>query len=77
MRHGVRRTFETHADIRAILLGTGDQEIVETAPRDRYWGCGADGTGPNRLGQILMEVREALRQPGADAGDGGGDARGG
>ena len=77
MRRGVRCKFETHADIRAILLGTGDEEIVEAAPRDRYWGCGADGTGLNRLGQILMEVREALRRRGADAGEGGGDARGG
>jgi N-glycosidase YbiA len=77
MRRGVLRKFETHADIRAILLGTGDEEIVEAAPRDRYWGCGADGTGLNRLGQILVEVREALRRRGADAGEGGGDARGG
>ena len=62
MRRAVLRKFETHADIREILLGTGDEEIVENAPGDRYWGCGADGTGKNKLGQILMEVREILRQ---------------
>src|SRR6266542_1117418 len=62
MRRGVLRKFETHADIQAILLGTDDEEIVEDAPRDSYWGCGADGRGKNRLGQILMEVREHLRQ---------------
>ena len=63
MRAAVRRKFETHADIRAILLATGDGELVENAPGDYYWGCGADGSGQNRLGHILMEVRAALRGP--------------
>lgn len=62
MRRGVLRKFETHADLRAVLLGTGDEEIVENAPGDYYWGCGADGSGKNRLGQILMEVRATLRE---------------
>ena len=62
MRRGVLRKFETHADLRATLLGTGDEEIVENAPGDYYWGCGADGSGKNRLGKILMEVRAILRE---------------
>ena len=61
MRQAVRRKFETHADIREILLSTGNDRIVENAPRDYYWGCGADGSGQNKLGRILMEVRDALR----------------
>lgn len=61
MRRAVLRKFEMHDDIRALLLATGDQEIVENAPRDYYWGCGADGSGKNMLGKILMEVREKLR----------------
>jgi ribA/ribD-fused uncharacterized protein len=63
MRRAVLRKFETHPDIRAILLGTGDEELVENAPGDYYWGCGADGTGQNKLGRILMEVRSTLREP--------------
>jgi predicted NAD-dependent protein-ADP-ribosyltransferase YbiA (DUF1768 family) len=35
--------------------------IVENSPFDDYWGCGKDGSGQNKLGQILMEVRELLR----------------
>ena len=62
MLQGVLKKFETHADIRAILLGTGDQDIIENAPNDYYWGCGADGTGKNKLGQTLMHVRAILRQ---------------
>jgi ribA/ribD-fused uncharacterized protein len=62
MRRAVGRKFEAHEQLRTLLLATGDEEIVEDAPSDYYWGCGADGSGENRLGQILMEVRELLRQ---------------
>lgn len=61
MRKAVLRKFETHKDIREELLSTGDAEIVENSPIDYYWGCGADGSGKNMLGIILMEVREILR----------------
>jgi ribA/ribD-fused uncharacterized protein len=61
MLQGVMQKFETHADIRSVLLATRDQMLVENAPNDYYWGCGADGSGQNKLGQILMEVRNLLR----------------
>lgn len=62
MRAAVQAKFAQHADLRAILLGTGDGEIIENAPRDYYWGCGATGTGKNMLGIILMETRAALHE---------------
>ncbi len=62
MQQAVLQKFRTHADIREILLATGDELIVENAPIDYYWGCGKDGSGKNRLGEILMAVREILRQ---------------
>jgi ribA/ribD-fused uncharacterized protein len=61
MRDALRAKFTQHKDIQAVLLGTGDAELVEAAPNDYYWGCGQDGTGKNRLGRILMEVRDELR----------------
>ncbi len=61
MRRAVRAKFEQNPDIRAVLLGTGDAELIENAPHDYYWGCGADGTGKNILGKVLMEVRGDLR----------------
>lgn len=61
MLAGVLRKFETHADIRAVLLATGEELLVENAPGDYYWGCGADGSGQNKLGQVLMTVRAILR----------------
>jgi N-glycosidase YbiA len=64
MRRAVLKKFETHADIRAVLLGTGDDEIIENAPNDYYWGIGKTGTGKNMLGKILMETRVLLSKSG-------------
>lgn len=61
MRRAVRRKFEKHEGLRRQLLATGDEELVEASPTDFYWGCGGDGTGQNKLGRILIEVREGLR----------------
>lgn len=62
MRRAIRAKFETHPELCALLLATGDEEIIEKTSGDYYWGCGTDGTGKNRLGTILMEMREAFRE---------------
>ncbi|MBV9850299.1 MAG: NADAR family protein [Armatimonadetes bacterium] len=62
MRRAVLAKFQTHADIREILLSTGSEELVEDAPNDYYRGCGKERTGKNMLGKILMETREKLRR---------------
>jgi len=61
MRKCVFKKFETYADIREILLNTGQSDIVEDSPYDDYWGIGRDGNGKNMLGKILVETREKLR----------------
>lgn len=61
MRKAVWAKFSTHPALKALLLSTGDEEIVENAPGDYYWGCGADGSGRNMLGRILVETRARLR----------------
>lgn len=61
MRRAVLQKFQSHEDIREILLATGDELLVENAPGDYYWGCGKDGSGKNKLGEILMDVRGVLR----------------
>ena len=63
MSEAVFAKFDQNADVRDLLLSTGDEEIVEKTTRDHYWGCGTDGTGKNMLGKILMEVRAKLREP--------------
>ena len=62
MREAVETKFRAHADIRAILLATGEEELVENAPGDYYWGIGKEGTGKNMLGKILAETRAKLRR---------------
>ena len=62
-------------DLKAMLLGTGERELVEASPMDRIWGIGFGeakaGTvgrqkwGLNLLGKALMVVRGELRE--ADA----------
>lgn len=56
-----------------ILLGTGRKTLVEASPYDRIWGIGMTAEvadrhgyphvwkGKNKLGFILMEVRDVLR----------------
>ncbi|MFG2045609.1 NADAR family protein [Dactylosporangium sp. NPDC048998] len=61
MRRGVAAKFATHADIRAVLLDTGDEELVEDTGTDHYWGRGRSGAGKNMLGRILMRTRTQLR----------------
>jgi N-glycosidase YbiA len=62
MRQAIRHKFSAHEDIRAVLLNTGDAQLVENAPHDYYWGIGKNGSGKNMLGVILMQVRAELRQ---------------
>lgn len=62
MREAVLKKFLTHTDIREILLTTGDNLIVENSPTDYFWGCGAEKTGHNHLGKVLMSVREEIRK---------------
>ncbi|MDQ0370892.1 NADAR family protein [Catenuloplanes indicus] len=61
MRRAVTAKFTAHPGIRAVLLDTGDAEIVEDTGTDHYWGRGRTGTGKNRLGRILMRTRTQLR----------------
>ena len=62
MYEAVRKKFETHPHPRQLLLATGQQELIENAPMDGFWGCGPDGAGNNHLGKILMRVRAELGQ---------------
>lgn len=60
MREAVMAKFTQHEELRELLLSTGQAKIVEHTTNDSYWGDGGNGKGKNRLGQILMEVRDRL-----------------
>jgi len=62
MRVALRAKFEQHPDLRALLLSTGDAQLIEHTDRDAFWGDGGDGSGHNMLGRLLMELRGRLSE---------------
>jgi N-glycosidase YbiA len=60
MLGALRAKFTQHLNLRARLLATGDARLVEHTTRDTYWADGGDGTGRNRLGDLLMRMRAEL-----------------
>ncbi len=60
MRDALRAKFDQHPKLKSLLLSTGDAELIEHTRNDRYWADGGDGTGKNRLGILLMELRAKL-----------------
>jgi ribA/ribD-fused uncharacterized protein len=66
MHHILYQKFTTSTTARSVLLGTGDQELIEgNMWHDTYWGkcqCSTHyGMGTNMLGKILMKVRNEVR----------------
>lgn len=50
-----------NAELARLLLATGDKRLEETNSwGDKFWGV-SGGEGRNRLGELLMEVRQVLR----------------
>lgn len=73
MMHGVKAKFVQHPELQKQLLETGDKQIGEADARDSFWGIGTsentdksvDPTkwkGQNRLGKILMALRDEFKQ---------------
>ena len=62
MHEAVLAKFTQHEKLRELLLATGGAKIIEHTSNDDYWGDGGDGSGKNMLGQVLMRVRDALRE---------------
>lgn len=58
----LRIKFAAGTELAARLLSTGNATLVEgNAWGDTYWGTNLNGRGQNRLGQLLMQVRQELR----------------
>ena len=75
VRRALEAKFTQNPELGHALQATGDALIVEASPRDRLWGAGlgkagveaalAEGrplNGRNRLGVLLMRVRDELRR---------------
>lgn len=58
----VLNKFLDNFDLKDMLLATDNAYLEETNSwGDTYWGKDEDGQGENKLGQILMGVRETIR----------------
>ena len=72
MEKGVRAKFTQHPELRKKLIETGDKQIGKADGRNTFWGIGSSMVseksktpskwrGQNKLGKILMELRDVLR----------------
>lgn len=54
--------FTQHPDLQKILLGTGSEILIEdtTSSGDAYWGWGSSHVGENKLGRVLMAIRNEI-----------------
>ena len=62
MLKAIRAKAAQHDDFKEMLLSTEDAMIIEHTKNDHYWADGGDGSGKNRLGEILMKVRSEIRE---------------
>jgi ribA/ribD-fused uncharacterized protein len=61
MRALLKQKFAPGTELAQKLLDTEDREIVEgNTWNDTFWGV-CNGKGKNRLGELLMAIREELR----------------
>lgn len=79
MRAVLRAKFDQHADLKALLLSTGNTRLVEAGTVsnavNRLWGE-VDGKGENTLGVMLMELRSEYAKPRAKRATGAGRTAG-
>lgn len=61
MYDGLRFKFGQNQQLKKKLMETGNRELIEHTEKDRYWGDGGDGSGKNRLGFLLMKLRDEFR----------------
>ncbi len=61
MYEALQAKYTQYQELKKLLLETGDKILVEHTQNDHYWGDGGDGSGKNKLGKLLMKLREELR----------------
>ncbi|MBK24831.1 MAG: Swarming motility protein YbiA [Halobacteriovorax sp.] len=53
--------YTQHQNLKELLLSTGNAPIIEHTKRDKYWGDAGDGSGLNKLGIMLVDIREKIK----------------
>jgi N-glycosidase YbiA len=57
MLRALRIKFEQNINLKEILVSTAGAHLIEHTANDSYWGDAGDGSGLNRLGGLLEQVR--------------------
>jgi hypothetical protein len=57
---GLRAKFAQNPVLKELLLKTAGLHLYEANKRDSYWGTGPNHCGRNRMGTLLMKVRNEL-----------------
>ena len=64
MKSGLRAKFTANPALREKLISTGTAPIEATIEEEMrvkdFWSIGADGSGANNMGRLLMEIRSEL-----------------
>jgi ribA/ribD-fused uncharacterized protein len=61
MYRGLELKALYNEDFVSDLLASKDRTLIENSPSDYYWGNGHLKTGQNRLGHLLMCLRDQIR----------------
>jgi len=61
MYQGLYLKFTQNKDIRSKLIETRNNTIREMTVKESYWGVGPNLDGENHIGQLLMEVRNNIK----------------
>lgn len=61
MYYTLKIKFTQNPKMKQLLLLTNNIILIEDSPRDSYWGSGKDGKGQNKLGILLMILRDELQ----------------
>jgi ribA/ribD-fused uncharacterized protein len=60
MYNAVLAKFSQNPEIAELLINTKNCPIIEHTENDSFWADGGNGTGLNKLGEIIMQVRREL-----------------
>lgn len=58
MEEALYAKFTQHQNLYDLLLSTSGHNLVYHIMSDAYWGDGGYGEGKNKLGEILVQLRE-------------------
>jgi len=61
MYNALYEKFTQNTYLHKFLLDTLDEQIIEHSEKDMFWGQDENGKGENILGEMLMDIREVLR----------------